>query len=304
MAQPQSHAGLLDRRVRFFRCVHAHLGDVVAGGLSRAGQGDERRRRRGVGDESVERFRQTRRPGAASRRRPPRARSRSATSARASRSGRSPPSASRRGSRARTRLCRNTRGTPGAASASRSVQRGGSSRRGSPRAVRAPRAQPSGTPPQSIRAPPMGRPRSARPRQGSRPSGRPPRGPPLGMPPDPCRAGRRSARCRDRSPGQSSSRIESTATDLRTWRGPAAEGRRGASNPRKVETVANAAAQCACGEVGVVDVEVVVSATRRALGAGGDIGLVERGVKGEYAPSRQPDCGGQRNAPSASRTHE
>src|SRR5207247_3392209 len=63
--ETERHAGLLDRRMRLRRCIHAHLSDIrtapdAAGGGFDTGeftsrrQGDERRRGGRVGDETVE----------------------------------------------------------------------------------------------------------------------------------------------------------------------------------------------------------------------------------------------------------
>ena len=118
-ADAERHARLLDRAVRLLRGVDADRWDVGPAGqparrdvqsrrFARRCERDQRRGRRGVGQQAIEPDGQPERPGAASRRRPPRARCRSATSARASGSGRAPRSASRRGCRAPTRSSRST----------------------------------------------------------------------------------------------------------------------------------------------------------------------------------------------------
>ena len=56
--QAERHAGLLDRRVRLLRCVCAHGRDIAPGCLAGAGQSDERGRRGRIRDEPIERFRQ------------------------------------------------------------------------------------------------------------------------------------------------------------------------------------------------------------------------------------------------------
>ena len=139
-------------------------------------------------------------PGAASRRRLPRARCRSERSARASGSARALRSASRRECPGRRRWSRNTRGSQGAASAWHWARSDACSRPGSPRSALGSPVPTWGTAVAASRARSPGRRPATRSSRGSRPSRPQRRAPPPGRPRDPCRAGHRSGRVG--SPGQ------------------------------------------------------------------------------------------------------
>ena len=164
---------------------------VDAGRLARGGERDQRRRRRGVGQEPVERCPAARAPGAASRRPPPRARSpigdvRQSIAfwpiAAVSISPRIPGP---------TPSSRSTPGSPGAARRSRSARPGGGSRRGSPSSGSGASGAAAGNSGAIEPARRREDRRSSRSFRGSRPSRRRLRGPPTGTPPGPCRGGRR-----------------------------------------------------------------------------------------------------------------